>query len=413
MLLITLTTFPGAHVLSQHFGVEVGTNSGFAYNVFHSPVSFLTEDGALLDRNELISSGAFTELHWDLSYKPALKHKKHRLFLDQKGYYRDFYNSRNHLAKEFSFDAGASHYYRLSGSSKISNRLSVSRERKLGLDVFGDALLNSFSYYKLDWAASFRHAFSKRKKIEAFIGHERKLYDRLNDEETLTYYESTIGIAYDHRFRGTKSILSLSADYRDRHYTERSNFQLLNPNRSSEDTDPFLPFDPMLDYPTWIWRYTTVAVIFKTRLPGKITLRPSLTFKNRYDGASGDFTYKQIEYALVAIKRIKKSTLDIDVSFSDRDFRDRLAQQESGGPYPTLTFQYVRANATVNFSFSKKLKMELGTNYLGRFSNTTAITERTRRDYHYYEIKAGIHYAFKGEFKDRYDWHRTNFKKNY
>ena len=85
--------------------------------------------------------------------------------------------------------------------------------------------------------------------------------------------------------------------------------------------------------------------------------------------------------------------LTLDASFANRNFRDRIARLgQEGTPLPLLRYQYARAEISAQHKLSKKLRLKMSANYLGRFSNTEDIRESTRRDYNNYEVKTGIEY---------------------
>ena len=388
-------------LFAQKMRIKAGLINGYDYNIYHSPDQFQNESGQFLSEEQLIQSGGFTEGFAEISYfpkfrskkYPQVENKKHWLYINGEFWGRRYHDASNAPANQSSVSLRVKHRYRLERKWKLYNEFIVERENRLGLNIFGDELLTSFSYYQYNWETRFAHKIDKYRSVDFFGGIEAKDYDRSNEEQTLSYLEPMLGVEYEQEIG--KSKLEVKALYRDRNYTNRITTQLLDPMARLDNPLPFLPFDPDFDYPTWIWRYFQTSVTYRARLSNKWKVTPQIGFKRRGDGAGGDFTYRQMRYGLRLKKSINKWTFSSDISFTNRKYQHRVARQNEDwvGNLPRLHYKIWRLDAEVSYKWKAGFKWVARMDYLARLSNANDLMERTRRDYQNYSLNLGLNYT--------------------
>jgi hypothetical protein len=105
----------------------------------------------------------------------------------------------------------------------------------------------------------------------------------------------------------------------------------------------------------------------------------------------GDFGYRDVKGALrLDFDPGQDLELSGSISYTWREYTDRLAEQQTPTPFPLLKYNYLRIDASAEYRLRKGLLLLAMLDFTQRTSNTTAIDRRTRREYNTATLLVGL-----------------------
>lgn len=375
---------------------EISSGAGFERNVFNSPESYLTLAGDTLNRSALVQDALFW--HTEAGVKFKWKRNKWQFEWDTGGEVRRYDGLKQANTNDFQTTFGFTHKGKKNWTKGAELRLRM--VDRLGINVLGSELLTPFSFSQAEV-----NGFATRKWKKSELTIKAKFIHKDYDEcvgcgllgETLSLTQNEIDVALEEEIilkeiDRLKQKLSFSIRFRDRQYKEWINYDVLDPNFDGLGPDPFLPIDSALTYSPRHWQYYIGRVDYTLPLSKIAKVKAALEYTRRQDVSDGDFSFSQWQPGIYLYVKKDPWNARLYMSYTVRDYSDRLAQQLSGPPLPNLSYRYLRASLKVE----RKIKgnwfafVDGGVAY--RNSNTSAVDTRVRRSYFNEEIMLGAKY---------------------
>lgn len=374
--------------------LELGFRSGLEWNVFHSPEVYIDNAGVLFPADSIVLDDFLVEGVVDLEMERADAHGAWIL----EGEVEQMRYSVLREADRRSLQFRATREQQLSESAEAYASLRLRDETRLGLNILGDELLTSFSFFQLQgdlgMEVEARDNLDVAFEVEVF----RKWFDARTTGESLDQTEWMVELSGDwvpkRRRTGLRDLdlvgqkrtealgkLSTSLSYRQKDYLNWINYDVLAAIRDPLAPDPFMPFDPTFAYPLRRWVYTNVALKYDFPEWGPMQLRLDVRRQSRSDESMGDFGYKDFKTALRLAYEGEDLEISGSASYTHRNYTDRLAEQAGPTPYPLLTYTYLRLDLGFEYRLRKGLLLTGLIDFTDRGSNTTALDRRTRREY--------------------------------
>ena len=387
--------------------IEIGALGGVEWNVFHSPETYVTNDGTVFPTDSIV-------LHDQLT-----------LFDIEVDFDREDDNGEWHIQA----DAGASRYATLSSANRRSIDLRVGREqtlnrqmtasaearlrdeKRLGINILGDELLTSFSFTQAQLEGALEVEARDNLALDLEVEVFRKWFDQRVTGVSLDQTEWSISLESSwvpkRRRRGLLNLdlvgekridesgeLTTELSYRQKNYANWVNFDILDPARDPLAPTPFLPFDSLYAHPLRQWTYATLTVRYEWPEWRGWSLRVDARTQRRNDLSFGDFGYVDAKSALRLAHEGKDLELAGSLSYTWREYTDRLAEQQSPAPFPLLKYNYIRLDLSAEYRLKKGLLLLAMADFTQRTSNTTAIDRRTRREYATAMVLVGLSAEF-------------------
>lgn len=359
---------------------------GFESNVFNAPDLYIKPQGDTLfndslfisDQLMLVALGA--EFNW--------KKENHRF--EWKTDLNLLRYAEVNQANATEIDSWFSYNRRQKKGVSRKAYLRLRSEDRLGLNVLGSELLTPFSFRQVEGGGGLEKVVSKTYTVQVQTAFTFKDYDEcvgcgLNNETvSLTQRQWDVAIKNEFNLQAdsrNNPKLGLNVFWIDRRYRDWINYELLDPNRNALDEDPFLPFDSQATYSPRHWRYFVAEVDFALPLSNTLKVKPQLEYTRRFDVSNGDFGSEQWQTTVFAYLKTEKWEGRLRAGFTRRNYTDRLAKQESGVPYPTLRYDYLRTGVRIQRFLKRGFSVFTDFDRAARDSNTTLQTTRVRRSY--------------------------------
>lgn len=374
--------------------LEFGFRSGLEWNVFHSPEVYIDNAGNVFPADSIVLDDFLVEGVVDLELERA--DAKGAWILD--GNVEAMRYSVLREADRKSIELRATREQKLSEHLGAYASLRLRDETRLGLNILGDELLTSFSFFQLQGDLGME--LEARDNLDIAFEAElfRKWFDARPTGESLDQTEWMAELSGDwipqRRKKGLRDLdlvgakrtetlgeVSASLMYRQKDYQNWTNYDVLAAIRDPLAPDPFMPFDPTFDYPLRRWVYTSATLKYDFPEWGPMQLRVDVRRQTRTDESLGDFGYKDFKSAVRLAYEGDDLEISGSASYTHRNYTDRLAEQAGPTPYPLLTYTYLRLDLGVEYRLRKGLLLTGLIDFTDRGSNTTALDRRTRREY--------------------------------
>jgi hypothetical protein len=399
---VALFFFGGSILAQTTFSLTGSLGTGFKSNVFNAPSVYIRPQGDTLTNDSLF----VRDLLINAAFNADLKWQRKRHYFSWK---TDFEIDRYAKIKQANSTEVDSwlRYNRKNKREKInpSAFVRLRSSQRLGLNVLGSELLTPFSFREGALGGSLNVNAAASYSFVTELSYSFKDFDAclgcgLNNESvSLTQREWELGLQHefilDRKERRKKLIISTR--WRDRRYFDWLNYDLLDPNRTSADSEPFLPFDPSVEYTARQWRFFITEFSYTLPVSKILVIKPQLEFTRRFDVSNGDFGSRQWSTDLIALLKTDDWSGRLRVGYTLRNYTDRLAEQDAGTPYPLLTYRYFRTTLQVERVIGKNFSLWASTGYTSRQSNTDLLTTRVRRSYSNTDFLLGVKASLDGK----------------
>lgn len=384
VIVALICSFTSSKAVAQNLKMDVHYSSGYEYNLFHSPETYMDDNGVMFSKEDLIKNSEFASQGVNLSYK-----KK-----NENGYWYFRGSADNTLFMKHKEANTSGVQGRFGRNQKITKNFTsntqfrLRRENRLGLNILGDELFTVFSFKQ--YQANQTLAFKLSKELELEFGGEIyfKDYDPLENPHgsSLDQIEHTISttVNYKPRSKSVKKFVkefSVSFDHREKQYQDWVNYEIVDLMADPTNPTPFYPFDSLYTYPFRRWEYNTYR--FRYSLPLNKDLEAKLDFRiqSRADSSSGDFGFDDKKVGLRLKWEKEKWAISGSTSYTARNYTYRRAEQDTIMVLPNLRYTYLRSNLEVSYEIEPGVSLQFNYDLINRGSNTTAIDRRTRREY--------------------------------
>lgn len=390
---------------------EVSLAGGREWNVYHSPETYLANGDSAWVRDSLVVHDALVEPSVRWTARRQDDHGRWRVSLD--GDMRRYGQQRD--ADRTGLQLRVERVHRLGDDVDLIAAGRLRQERRLGLNILGNELLTSFSFFqaqadiRLEWRPHPAWTWSVGGEAFSKDYQDRVTGVSLDQDEKSVETEvvwnpgkvnrGTRGLEMVGAKRAASNIRwSASYEYRDKPYRNWVNEDLLADVVLPMDTTPFLPFDTALvgTYPTRHWAYSTWRLRCDLPLREGWSWRVDLRRQNRTDRSRGDFGYEDVKVSSRFKWAPKASAWSAAMTASRtwRNYTHRLAEQALGAPYPTLNYRYTRLDAELERAVGDRGAIVALFDLTVRGSNTTAEDRRTRRGYRTGAVLIGYRMSF-------------------
>lgn len=392
LVAFTLTSLA---VLGQKsdMNISVMSNYGYEYNLFHSPTTYMDDNGLMFDKMDFIQNSSFANQGVNLNFRKT--DKKGSWYLradaDKTLYFKHSEANTDGVQARFG------RKQKLAKSISSETQFRLRRENRLGLNILGDELFTVFSFRQ--YQANQLVSFKLSKELTLDIGGEiyYKDYDPLLNEfgssldQTEHSYEATF--TYKPRNKEAKKYLkelSLSFDHREKQYHDWVNYEIVDLMADSTNPTPFLPFDSLTNYPFRRWEYNTFRLRYQLPLTKNLDARLDFRIQNRADSSAGDFGYADRKGTVRIGWEKGDWKVGANASYTSRNYTYRRAEQDTIMILPNLHYTYFRTKIDVSKIIEPGVSLNFNYEVINRGSNTTAIDRRTRREYFNTLVSVGL-----------------------
>lgn len=384
--------------------IEFGVLGGREWNVFHSPTSYVDNNGVLFPSDSIVLDDGLTmfDLEVDLSREDG----RGEWYVSGDGGMTRYGLLREANRRSLDFRAGRDQV--LNDKMEVSLEGRLRDEKRLGINILGDELLTSFSFRQAQISGAIEMEVKDDLALDLEVEAYRKWYEQRVTGVSLDQTEWSINLETQwvpkRRKKGLRNLdlvgekrteevgeFTLDLGYRQKNYANWLNEDILDPDRDPLAPTPFLPFDPLFNHPLRVWTYSTATLRYEWPEWQGWTLRTDLRTQRRSDLSLGDFGYRDAKGALrLGFDSGKDLELSGSLSYTWREYTDRLAEQQTPTPFPLLKYNYLRVDASAEYRLRKGLLLLAMVDFTQRTSNTTAIDRRTRRAYNTATFLVGL-----------------------
>jgi hypothetical protein len=408
ILLVGLQLFLSTVAFTQvRLKSSVEIAPGFEANIFNSPDIYQDLQGTILTEDDLLQNAAF--MHFDARFKLEKRRNKNDLSWSNNLELRNYNGLRQ--ANTFDFDSKVNLKRTINKKRTFSAEGRFRNVSRLGVNVLGSELQTPFSFLQYELSSEFVSRHSKRFS-STFAGEMTyKDYDVCVDcglrgeDVSLSQLEFDLSIKEEIELSDDDkktNQLNLSARFRDRRYFDWVAYDLIDPRFDGSSDEPFLAYDPDLNYENRRWRYLTFKVEHALDVSKTIKVKPVLEFTRRFDISNGDFGFQQLQPGVNIYARSKNWSARCYLSYTRRNYTDRIAKQRDVFVYPTLEYSYTRAKIKFEHRIRKAWFAFTELSYVSRNSNVTEIRTRVRRSYENVFMMLGV----------KWNWKKTLATKN-
>lgn len=370
---------------------NVGLSSGMHWNVFHAPSEYVHPDGNLLREDSLLLQDAWGAWRTDVDLTRRGDRGKWVVSMDLD---RLAYRTVGR-ANATGVDVRARRYQAFAEGWEGLGWVRFRHDERLGLNVLGDELQMGFTFNQWEGLVQIERSVAATRSWRWQAEWGKKDYletghaESLDQTEWSTQWEGTWGSS-----DGPHGRLRSAVEWREKQYHNWLSDEELALNPDPLAPTPFLPFDPTADYPMRRWRYQTV--LFRYDLPEweRGGLRADLRLQRRADVRGGDFGFNDTKFSIRSHAHAGKWQFASSAGYSRRNYTDRLAEQATGVPYPTLRYRYLRFDAEARRPLIENWSVVAQFEGAWRLSNTTATTTRVRRSYRTALASIGLLWEF-------------------
>lgn len=398
-----------AHVSGQSWeqDVELGWLSGLEWNVFHSPSSYRDNLGVDIPVDSLILDDRLSIGRMELDWERDDDQGRWKINSDV-SFSR--YNTLT-AANRRSLEGRITREHALNDRIEGAIGIRLRDETRLGINILGNELLTSFSFFQAQLEADLNARVRSDMELELSWELFRKWYDQRATGESLDQTEWSIELGWswepERRVKGlrdldlvgqkrTDPLGELTADFqhRQKNYANWLNLDILDESRDPLLPTPFMPFDSTFAHPLRTWTYTTATVRYALPEWRGWEVRVDFRTQKRSDLSLGDFGYRDAKSAIRIGHEGDELELTSSLSYTWREYTDRLAEQITPTPYPLLKYNYLRLDLKAEYRLRKGLLLLGLIDFTQRSSNTTAVDRRTRRAYQTGSILIGLSAEF-------------------
>lgn len=394
-LLLGLMTLLSGYSFGQIKGlkINVSSNYGYEYNLFHSPTTYMDDEGLSFLKSDLIKNSPFANQGISINYNKIGKKGSWYLRADAD---RTLYMKYKE-ANTDGIQARLGRKQHLAKSIESETQFRLRRENRLGLNILGDELFTVFSFKQ--YQANQIVTFKLSKELALEVGGEiyYKDYDPLLNEfgSSLDQIEHSYEATFTYKPRKKEAkkylkALSLSFDHREKQYQDWVNYEIVDLMADSTNPTPFLPFDSLTNYPLRRWEYNTLRLRYQLPLTKNLDARLDFRVQDRADSSEGDFGYSDRKGTLRISWEKGDWKIGANASYTSRNYTFRRAEQDTIMVLPNLHYTYFRTKIDVTKIIEPGVGLNFKYEVINRGSNTTAIDRRTRREYFNTLVSVGL-----------------------
>lgn len=401
---VVLSLLYMAAVAQTSFNLSGTLASGFQSNVFNAPNIYIRPQGDTLGNDSLFASDRLL----NVSLNADLKWRRKSHFFSWKTDFEIDRYANIRQANTTEIDSWF-RYSRKKKKEKInpSAYLRIRSSERLGLNVLGSELLTPFTFRQIEFGSSLFFKVSNSYNIETQFSYTYKDYEKClgcgPNNESVSLTQSQLDLVIAHEFlvnkKRRREKFVVSSAWIDRQYFDWINYKLLDPNRTLNDPEPFLPFNNNVEYGPRHWRYFITEFSYNLPIKKAFDIKSQIEYTRRFDVSNGDFGSRQWSADIIALLKNDKWNGRFRMGYTMRNYTDRLAEQAAGTPYPLLTYRYFRANLRLERIVGKNFAVWTAGGFTSRISNTDLLTTRVRRSYSNADIFIGIRAFLEGKIK--------------
>ncbi|PHS07534.1 MAG: hypothetical protein COA88_08405 [Kordia sp.] len=350
--------------------LTIETSTGYEYNIFKSPISFL-DNGVLKGKNELYKNSLFQEGSIRFLAKKKWKKQSFSFRFNSKGI--NYFSEKK--SNYFTFLPGLRYINKLNKKTiwrvdswyKIKNREGENVDGSelnfpLGNNHFGLATSLDFRLYK-----------QNRSVFKVVYGNRD--YKKSNGSD-LSY--NAIGVT-----TVIRNVFKRKAGWHS--YGIVGGFTNKFFQQKNLTTNVTAKFN---------WKDMSATLFYRYPITKKLYLKPSFEYKTRIDSNKDKFSYTQLKPSLNLAYKNNKMTLGLTGSYSNRTYKALIATDNSWNKLGELNYQYFQLKLGVERKFNKKFSITASGFLNNRTSNKTNTKSMYFRAYSYYNLCVGFKYRF-------------------
>jgi len=350
------------------FSTETAT--GYEYNIFKSPESFLKND-ALKKKNELYKNSLFQEGSIRFFAKKKWKNQSLSFRFTPKGIY---YFSEN-KSSYFTFLSGLRYSNKLHKNTTWQINSWYKIKNREGENIDGSELNFPLGNNHFGLTTSLNFRLYKQNRSEFKLIYGNRDYKKSNGSD-LNFHSvgATTVIRNVFKRKSGWHSYGIEGGFINKFFQQK--------NLITNITAKFN------------WSDMRVALFYRYPITKKLDLKPSFEYKARTDSNNDKFSYTQLKPSLNLAYKNKKITLDLTGSYSYRKYKTLLATDNIWNKLGELNYQYFKIKLGVERKLSKKLSIAANGFLNNRTSNKTNTKSMYFRGYNYYNISVGFKYRF-------------------
>jgi len=367
-LICFLFIIKSAAQIQTSFSVE--TTTGYEYNIFKSPESFLV-NGVLKNKNDLYKNSLFQEGGVRFFAKKKWKKQSLSFRMNPKGIY--YFSEKK--SSYFTFLTGLRYINELNKNTTLQVNSWYKIKNREGENIDGSELNFPFgnNHFGLTTSLDFRLYKQNRSMFKIVYGNRD--------------YKKSNGIDLSYNAVGATAVIrnvfkrkagwhsyGIEGGYSNKFFQQKN----ITTNLTAK-------FD---------WKDINAGIFYRYPLTKKLDLKPSLEYKTRIDSNKDKFSYTQLKPSLNLAYKNKKMSLDLTGSYSTRTYKTLLATDTNWDKLGKLNYQYFQVKLGVERKLNKKLSITANGYLNNRTSNKTNTKSMYFRGYDYYNISVGFKYRF-------------------
>ena len=363
-----LTTSISFAQIKHQFNVE--TSTGYEYNIFKSPKTFI-DMGTPVFKDSLYKSSIFQEIGFKYIAKKEWGKQQLRLHINPRGQYYYSESESSYL----TLFSGLRYQYKFSKKINwhIAARFNV-KDRE-GENIDGSELNFPLGYrhFGLATGLNFRIYKPNRSYIRLLFGNRKYL----ETEASQLAYNIVGGQGV---FR---NVFKRSAGWHS--YGFRLNYAIKYFDRSMLLTGTKDSFN---------WKEFSLGTFYRYPLTKTLDITPDFQYKQRSDSYKGKFSYTQWKPSLLMAYKTKKTQLTLTASYINRKYKTLQATNTAGTNLGALQYQYYQLRVNGEYKLNKKLSLLVNGYINNRRSNKTNENSIYFRGYDYFNTSLGVRYTF-------------------
>jgi len=354
--------------IQTNFSTETAT--GYEYNIFKSPESFL-DNGVLKGKNELYKSSLFQEGGVRFFAKKKWKKQSLSFRFNPKGIY--YFSEKK--SSYFTFLSGIRYINKLNKKTTWQANSWYKIKNREGENIDGSELNFPLgnTHFGLTTSLDFRLYKQNRSVFKIIYGNRDYKKSNGSDLNYNAVGATTVIRNVFKRKAGWHSY-GIEGSYSNKFFQQKN-----------LTTNTIAKFN---------WKDISAGVFYRYPLTKKLDLKPSLEYKTRIDSNTDKFSYTQLKPSLNLAYKNKKTTLGLTGSYSNRTYKTLLATDTNWKKLGKLNYEYFQIKLSAERKLNKKLSIHVNGFINNRTSNKTNTKSMYFRSYNYYNLSIGCKYRF-------------------
>lgn len=354
--------------IKSNFSVE--TSTGYEYNIFKSPETFL-DNGVLKDKNDLYKNSLFQEGGVRFFAKKKWEKQSLSFRFNPKGIY--YFSEVK--SSYFTFFSGLRYINELNKKTTWQVNSWYKIKNREGENIDGSELNFPLGNNHFGLATSLDFRLYKQNRSIVKVTYGNRDY-KSSDTHDLLY--NSLGVNTIIR-----NVFKRKAGWHS--YGIEANFINKFFNQKELATNVIAKFN---------WKDISAGLFYRYPVTKAFDIKPSFIFKKRLDSKQDKFTYTQLKPSLDLVYKKKKLEINLTTSYINRKYKTLLATDINNNDLGKLNYNYYQIKLVAEQKINKKLSI-LANGFLNnRTSNKTNTQSIYFRDYNYYNLSIGFKYRF-------------------